>query len=207
MIKTKKLLGFILLTLTIWSCGSSPVIKRYFILDSANLNISIADSLKMSHPLPYAVKVEPFSISRSYNQDRIALRTRSNELQYYYENNWAEGPATAIRYFTWQQLKNAHLFERCFIQASDRDPDLLVTGAIHRIERMVRNDGHAAHVAMTLELVNLRSGKTLVSHHFDRELPLEDDARMNIFARLVSQILNEESTQFIHKILIHDWSE
>jgi len=178
------------------SCGKDAVIKRYFILDYPP---TLTETTK-TDVLPFHVKIEPFQIARSYNQDRIALRTRSNELQYYYHNNWAESPASAVRYFIWQKLKQCGFFQSCEMSIGEISPDYFVTGTISRIERLVREDDHAAHLKMILELKEINTGKTALVFSFDRSEPIEDDAKMNEFAQMISKILNEQSIIFIEQL-------
>lgn len=190
------IIGIILLN----SCGSDPVIRRYFILDDYQPETVITDTVFTVYPLPFNVKIEPFAISRSYNQDRIALRTRSNEIQFYYNNNWAESPASAVRYFMWQKLKQQDVFQSCEINLTETTPTHLIKASINHIERQVRKNDHAAHLEMVLELKKMNNDNPDVIYSFDRFEPIEEDARMNIFAQAISKILVEETTVFIEKI-------
>ena len=192
----KNILVVLLFIISLTSCGKDPVIKKFFILEFDPAQATEEIKHLSFSPLPYSVKIEPLNISRSYNQERIALRTNSNELQYYYHNQWAQSPASAIRYFLWQRLKQNQLFENCSMDIQVTIPQFLIKGSISQIERLVREDDHAAHIKMTLELVELENSKPIVTYHIYRFESLDNDAKMNVLAQGLSKILSEEIDQF-----------
>jgi ABC-type uncharacterized transport system auxiliary subunit len=179
------------------SCAGEQIITKYYILDSPT---SYSDSLLVPY-IPCKVRINPFSISEAYNQLRIALKTRSHELNYYYYNNWADNPADAIRYFSWKRIKDSGLFEMCELRLTDQIPDLYINANIHQIERMDLKKEHAAHLNMTFELLEVKTGRSLVIHEFDRSETFDKASGMNVFAESLSRILARETDLFLLKII------
>ena len=197
----KVILLILFLILIIYSsCGSNSVIQRNFVLDYDSSVKNDEDFASDCTSFPFVVRVDLFNISRAYNQDRIALRTKSNEIIYYYYNIWAENPSTAIRYFVWEKIKGCNYFKTTILNDLELTPQFIISGTISQIERVAYDDKHAAHIKMILEFTDQNSGKTLVLHSFDRSSKIDENAGMNLFAREISRILNEECNNFFKKI-------
>ena len=190
---------FILLTtFALISCTSERIITKFYVID--NVSALPADSTTVEHtPFPYVVMVDNFTISRIYDSNRIALRTNSNEISYYFYHKWAENPAAAIQILLWRQLRNRHLFETCNLRRIDPEPQFKITGHIDRIERVEQSDVDAAHLIVTLEFKDYASGRVLVQHTYDRFFPL-GHKEMNHFASALNQIITGQNAAFFSKI-------
>ncbi|MEJ2544713.1 MAG: hypothetical protein P8Y99_11660 [Calditrichaceae bacterium] len=197
----KVVIFFMFLMLSIyWSCGSNSVIQRNYVLEYNSATENDEHFLSECSSYPYVVRVDRFNISKVYDQDRIALRTKSNEIVYYYYNIWAENPSTAIRYFIWDKIKAYNFFKATVLNDIDLNSQFVTSGTINLIERVAYKNKHAAHIKMILEFIDQNSGKTLVIYTFDRSSDIEENANMNIFAREISRILDEECNNFIKMI-------
>lgn len=189
--------GLTLMALLMISCWSKEqIVTKYFLLNDPSPS---NDSLLVEF-FPIVVQVNPLTIAEAYNQQAIALKTKSRELNYFYYNKWAESPAIAIRYFLWKKIKQAGIFQVCEMRIIEYQPQFSVSGAIHHIERLRLEDNHAAHLSMSLEFIEIKSGIVLAQHEFDRILPIEEESNMNLFAEKISQILAEELQFFIDKM-------
>ncbi|MEJ2053937.1 MAG: ABC-type transport auxiliary lipoprotein family protein [Calditrichaceae bacterium] len=198
-IKISLVIAF-LMGVLLWSCGGNAVIQRNFIIDYDNsTNQENSVSLDCSG-LQYNVRINRFEISRAYNQERIALRTKSNEVIYYYYNKWAENPVSAVRHFILEKFKINNIFAGINLNEIETMPDFVINGVISQIERIDIENTHAAHVKMILEFTEANSGKILVLHEFDRSAEIKKNASMNTFAREISRILDEECNVFINRI-------
>ncbi len=197
----KVILFFLFFTFNIyWSCGNNSVIQRNFVLEYNHSDENNNNFLFDCISIPFVVRVDRFNISKAYNQDRIALRTKSNEIVYYYYNNWAENPSSAIRYFIWEKIKGSNIFNTAVLNDIELAPQFVIGGTIKQIERVAYDERHAAHIKVVLELIDQNSGKTIVLHSFDRSSDINENASMNLFASEISRILNEECNSFIKKI-------
>ena len=53
---------------------------------------------------------------------------------------------------------------------------------------------------MSLELKDVKTGNNIISHSFDKYLPIEESDPMNIFAQKINASLEKETKAFISKI-------
>ena len=193
-----KFLLIVIFLSALFSCGQETVVKKYYILDYSGRETS-ADSNRVA-ALPYSVRIDPFLIAGSISGNKIAVRNNSNEIQYYFYHFWAENPAAAIRYFLFKKIKQSMLFEHCNLRTGFSPADYLITGRIDHLERFKSEGNYYAHLNMTLELHEIKSGKIIVRHSFDRLNAIEEDSPMNVFAKRISAILDEEIQLFITNI-------
>ena len=191
-------IAFVFLMLA--GCASEQRTTRYYTIDSFAFTPQDTIKVDIEEPLPYIVEVVDFSIAGPYNDSRIALRTESNELEYYHYHQWAENPARSIRYYVWRVLHDANIFEVCQLRLTVSSPQFIVTGAVNKIERVDHGGESGAYVNGSLELVNVRENRVVLSHRFDSFSPFPDNAPMNVFAREVSAIFQNETSAFIEKI-------
>ena len=195
-----KILCMNIFTLFIISCGSEQVLKKYYVLDYTAENQQAAADRPAGSFVPYSVRIEPFSISQTYNNNRIALRSQSNELKFFYNHFWSENPASAIRNFIFKKLDQSTIFAVCYLRLTQTHPDYLISGRIVSIERILREYDEQVHLSMTLELRSSKTDKRTAYHSFDRKTAIKKNSSMNMFSQEISKILNEEIDNFIYKI-------
>ncbi len=193
-LKTGLVVFFLIFTA---GCATKQLAKHYYLLDAG---AGAEDSLRFSTPLSFSVQIAPFDINPAFNQNRIALRTRSHELRYFYYHLWAERPAIAVRYFVFDQFERYRLFTDCTLQIGARAPDYFVTGYIDQIERLENNERSAARLKMTFELIQTQQNKKIVVHRFNRTVPFKKNGAMNLFAAALSKALDQEVRIFAKKI-------
>lgn len=198
------LLVFALLGILVLSgCASKRILKKYYILEPS-LKTVLADSLRYT-TLPYRVLVNPFIVRPAFKSKKIALRTRSNELQYYIYHLWGEAPDDALRFFIWRRLNVLNVFKQASVELTNTAPQYLIDGTIDLLEWQTPNDHvdkPVAHVQMVFYFKDFKSGKILVKHAFDRTAPLPAKSSMNDFALAVNRILNREVDIFIQEIIL-----
>jgi len=200
MINQKFFLVALLFITLIVSCSKQQILKRYYLLDLPPASQTVHPDSTHFNPLPHRLFIEPFIIAGAYNSNRVALRTNSNELKYYYYHYWAQNPATAIRYFVFKQIKKSNLFTNCSLHDEQLEPDLLLKGRIDAIEREDFAGRAFSHLSISLELYNLKNHTLLVRYVFDRRNPLREDSPMNTFALQISRILHTETARFLQQI-------
>ncbi|HID39389.1 MAG TPA: hypothetical protein EYP36_07725 [Calditrichaeota bacterium] len=188
----------LLISLAILSCTGERIVTKFYVIDDMPL-LPVDSSVAFQSPLPYVVMVDNFSISRIYDSNRIALRTKSNEISYYFYHKWAENPSAAFQTLLWRQLRSLNLFKTCNLRRIDPEPQFKITGYIDRIERVEQDNYDAAHLIVTLEFKEYKSGRTLVQHGYNRLLPL-NKKDMNNFASALNQIITQQNSIFFEKI-------
>jgi ABC-type uncharacterized transport system auxiliary subunit len=193
----------IVFVLLLAGCAGQQRAIKYYTIDSYTIDQPELSERAHRTPLPYVVEVLDFSVSGPYNDTRIALRTGSNELEYFHFHQWAEMPGAAVRYFIWRVLSDADLFETCQLRVAVAAPQFIVTGAVNRLERTDIEDEAGVQVNAVFQLLDVRENRMIVSHDFNNFRPFSRNAPMNIFAQEVTNIFREELYVFIEKIDNH----
>lgn len=192
-----KILKLILMVALVSACSGERIINRYYVLKDTGENNETTGQFET---LPYKVVIGSFNVSSPYNQSRIAVKTKSNELEYYYYHHWAELPNSSIPFFVWEQVKSAGIFAVVEPELYNVQPDYQIGGTVHQIARVDMEDSSAAHIEMELTLKDVSDMSTIVEHKFARQLTIEEDAPMNKFVSIISSVLEEECDNFVKKI-------
>ena len=145
------------------------------------------------------VDVRDFQVAKAFEQTRIALRTATNELNYFYYHHWAVRPSYSLADQIHLILDKKGMFNRC-LRGFSYNPDYLIWGTVESIERIHLDKKQNAHLTMTLQLVKADTEIPVVRHYFDRTVELKNQKNMNAFAKVISQVLFEEAAVFSDKI-------
>lgn len=178
-------------------CSKRALIRNYYILESKQEFVQ--QKLNSLETFPFKVDVRDFRVTKAFDQTRMAVRTSSHELNYYFYHHWAVKPATTIADMVYQLIDQIDLFKRCSREYTS-DTDYIITGHVHKIERVEGKKYNGAHLSITFELIESNSGLPVVRYNFDKESPLDKDRTMNQFAYTISKILTEEVVLFTYKI-------
>ncbi|MBN1781317.1 membrane integrity-associated transporter subunit PqiC [bacterium] len=177
-------------------CGKKAVLRKYYLIEMPAG--SMPDSTEHIL-LPVKVDVRDFEISRAVDQTRIALRSNSNEMNYYFYHHWAVRPGAGIADMVFQVLQHHAAFER-LTRGFSSQPDYIVTGNMLHLERNETGKTISASISGTIELIDKESGGSVLRHTFDRNEPFKDDKNMNAFAKTVSRILYDETERFVSEM-------
>ena len=172
--------------------------RQYFILDYRPV---LQDStLKIEKPLPYKVQVRTMKIPRTFDRVGIVVRYSTHQLDYYRYQLWAIRPQTIVSDLIARHISNYKIFQSCQREFLEERPDFEIIGVIDAIEKFDNEAYTAAHLAMKLYLRTYDGYENLLSHEFDREeeMPV---FRMELFAKKLSDILQEEVDIFIEEII------
>jgi len=181
-------------------CGKKAIIRKYYILEIPG-SASMRDSVE-TICLPIHVDVRDFQISRAINQTRIALKTKSHELSYYFYHHWAVRPSVSIADMVYQIASHQQCFQRLVRGYSSR-PDYFITGVIENLERDETGKKVTVHFAAIFELIDAKSNVSIIRHRFDRMESYQNPKSMNCLAGKASHILYEETFTFLNKISDH----
>jgi ABC-type uncharacterized transport system auxiliary subunit len=177
------------------SCSKSAIVRKYYVLEA------LQNPAKQSmQPLPLKLDVRDFTVAKAFDQTRIALRTKSNELNYYYYHLWAVRPATAVADMMYEIMAQLNLFQRC-TRGYSIGPDYYISGQVMALERSQAGKKEYAHIMATLSLFDARSELPVLQHNFDQTTELRKDKSMNGFAGASSRILHGEMELFLQKII------
>ncbi len=179
-------------------CMTKSIQRQYFILD---YNPVLRDSsLTLEKPLPYRVQVQTMKIPRTFDRVNIVVRYSSHRLDYYRYQLWAIRPQIIISDLIARHIQNYHIFESCQREFLDERPDFEIVGSIDAIEKFDNPNYTAAHLAMKLYLRTFDGYEAVLTHEFDRveEMPVFS---MELFAKKLSDIVQQETDKFIRKMI------
>jgi ABC-type uncharacterized transport system auxiliary subunit len=177
-------------------CGKKAMLRKYYLIEIPAA--AEADSVQIVK-LPATLDIRDFQISRSINQTRIAMRSNTNELDYYFYHLWAVRPSAGVADLIYEVMNNRIRSNRLIRGYSSR-PDYIVTGSILHFEWDETEKKVSAHVSGDIDLIDEKTGNPVLRHHFNRREPIEKEKNMNSFAQRISQILVEETDRFISQI-------
>jgi len=172
------------------------VVRKYYLLEAPALPDSAAFC---AEPLPYAAVFEDVRVAQAFDQERIALRSGSYELSYYYYHHWAVRPSDAVSDAVFHIIRNANLFRRLDLTAA-ADSRFILTGELSRMERTSEHKRDSAHLSGEFRLLDSKDRAAILLHPFDRSVVLEPERDMNAFADAVNRIIGEETIAFIMKL-------
>ncbi|MCD4665856.1 MAG: PqiC family protein [Bacteroidales bacterium] len=181
-------------------CATKSFRPQYFILDYRPV---LQDStLTVDVPFPHRVQVQTMKIPRTFDRVSIVVRYSTHQLDYYRYKLWAIRPQITISDLIARQISNYNIFHSCQREFLEERPDYEIIGVIEAIEKFDNEAYTAAHLAMRLYLRSYDGYENLLSHEFDREeeMPV---FRMELFAKKLSDILQEEVDNFIRKMIVY----
>lgn len=181
------------------ACSKSAILRKYYVLESRAAIDTTA--VRSSSPLPIKVDVRDFTVAKAFDQTRIAVRTNTNELNYYYYHLWAVRPATAIADVVYERTNRLRLFQRC-VRGFSVGPDYYISGQIMALERVQSAKKEYAHLQGTLSIYDARTELPVLERDFERTLELVDKS-MNGFAGACSNILESETALFLPGLVDH----
>ena len=196
MSRTYRRLGFLVLILGICSCSRKVMIRKYYLLEVPAY--SGPEELIVESPYEFKVVVRDFRVAKAFEQTRIAVRSGTHELNYYFYHHWAVRPSAAVSEFVHYLVDHTGLFDRCF-RGYAADADFMITGQIHALERLQTHEIKEAHLSMTFLLLEAKTERSLIRYEANRRAPFEEKD-MNEFAGQMSRLLREETEAFILKI-------
>jgi len=180
------------------SCATKTIQPKYYILDYRP--VLRDSSLTVKKPFPYKVQVQTMKIPRTFDRVSIVVRYSAHRLDYYRYNLWAIRPQVIVSDLIADHISRYRIFKKCQREFLEERPDYEIIGTIEAIEKFDNEAYTAAHFAMKLYLRTYDGYENLISHEFDREeeMPV---FRMELFAKKLSDILEEEVNHFIRKII------
>ncbi len=181
-------------------CAKQALETSYYLIEFASNPSN--PKLVRPEPIPYRVQVLNFKIPRSYDSIRMIARFSSHQINYYRYSLWAVRPQIAVADLIVQQVNAYRIFKDCQREFLDERPDFEITGEVSQIERFESEKYNAAHLKMEFDLYNYSSKDIILTHNFDREVPIPF-GNMTIFAKAVSDIVAEESENFLVKVIDH----
>lgn len=147
--------------------GSKPIRQqRKFTIVAQPLRLSLKGS---ERPYPFKVQLKKFEVSRLYDRDQFISRLSAYEIQEDRWNTWASRPSDMLTAVVERYFSEAQLFAQLSQEFLDERPDYILATAVKAIERFESDQQNFAHLALTMQLVEQKSGKVFWSYPFDKE--------------------------------------
>jgi ABC-type uncharacterized transport system auxiliary subunit len=181
-----------LLVLFFTGCFSAPA-KRYF---------EIVPTVKDAQPHPRidkALYIEPVRVDPLYDDFRVIYRVSLYELKYYSYVFWAKKPDALFRDAMNDYLLIKEGFSRVTLDVLQGDPEIVLRSNVRLVEEIDNPEAWFARLAMDLEFLEFKSGRSLLRHSFDKRLPLPVRKAQGLPA-VLSRILTEELDIAVRKL-------
>ena len=98
-----------------------------------------------------------------------------------------------------KQIQLSNIFAYCSYGTLIKIPDYQITSNVFKLEVQDEEDILSIKFEMRLELIDHKSGESVLIHRFDRTKPLES-RDLNLFAAETSIIFQDEVNVFISKM-------
>ena len=181
-----------LLVLLLTGCFSVPA-KRYF-------QIVATDKDAQLHPkVDKALYVEPVRVDPLYDDFRVIYRVSLYELKYYSYVFWAKKPDALFHEAIGNYLLMKEGFSRVTLDVLQGDPEIVLRTNVRLVEEIDNPKVWFARLAMDLEFLEFKSGRSLLRHSFDRRLPLPV-RKVRALPAVLSGILTEELDIAVRKL-------
>lgn len=182
----------LLLVLFLAGCLSVPT-KRYF-------EIVARDMDTKPHPrIEKALYIEPVRVDPLYDDFRVIYRVSLFELKYYSYVFWAKKPDALFRDAMGDYLIMKEGFPRVTLDVLQGDPEVVLRSTIRLVEEIDNPKIWYGRLAMDLEFLEFKSGRSLLKHSFDRTLPLQV-RKVRVLPAVLSTILMEELDIAVRKL-------
>jgi len=182
----------VLPVLLLAGCLSVPT-KRYF-------QIVVTDTNAQPHPrVEKALYVEPVRVDPLYDDFRVIYRVSLFELKYYSYVFWAKKPDALFREAMGDYLIKKEGFPRVMLDVLQGDPEIALRSNIRLVEEIDTPKAWYGRLAMDLEFLEFKSGRSLLKHSFDRRLPLLAQKNRQL-PPVLSTILMEELDIAVRKL-------
>jgi hypothetical protein len=173
-----------LLVLLLAACFSVPT-KRYFQI------IATGKDAQLHPKVEKALYIEPVRVDPLYDDFRVIYRVSTYELKYYSYVFWTKKPDGLFRDAIGDYLLLKEGFSRVTLDVLQGDPEIVLRANVRLVEEIDDPKVWFGRLAMDLEFLEFKSGRSLLKHSFDRRLPLQV-RKARALPAVLSMILMEE---------------
>lgn len=169
-------------------CGQSLPPTRHYRLSLPVERVPVESSLRCPDGRRPVIAVEELEVDAAYDDPRIVYRESEYRIEHYDYHLWGAAPGRLVSDALRTGYASTERFERVEA-ARDDDVDAIVRGRLLALEEVDRTPTEwFAHVALELELVDVRTEARLWSQSFDASLPLRERSPTGL-AAAASEVL------------------
>jgi ABC-type uncharacterized transport system auxiliary subunit len=173
-------------------CLSTPS-KRY-------IQIVAMDKDAQPHPrIDKVLYVEPVRVDPLYDDFRVIYRVSLFELKYYSSVFWAKKPDALFREAMGDYLMRKEGFRSVIFDVLQGDPEIVLRSTVSLIEEIDNPKVWFGRLAMNMEFLEFKTGRSLAKHSFDRRAQL-GARKVQYLPAVLSGILVEELDVAVNKL-------
>ena len=173
-------------------CFSTPA-KRYFQI------VPIDRSPEPHARVERMLYIEPVRVDPLYDDFRVIYRVSPFELKYYSHAFWAKKPDDLFREAISDYLGRKEGFPRVTMDVLQGDPQVVLRASVRLVEEIDEPNAWFGRLAMDLEFLEFKSGKSILKHTFDRRKAL-GTRKVQFLPAVLSDILVEELDAVMGKL-------
>lgn len=173
-------------------CFSTPA-KRYFQI------VPIDRSPEPHARVERMLYIEPVRVDPLYDDFRVIYRVSPFELKYYSHAFWAKKPDDLFREAISDYLGRKEGFPRVTMDVLQGDPQIVLRASVRLLEEIDEPNAWFGRLAMDLEFLEFKSGKSIFKHTFDRRKAL-GTRKVQFLPAVLSDILVEELDAVMGKL-------
>ena len=174
------------------SCFSTPA-KRYFQI------VPIDRSPEPHARVERMLYIEPVRVDPLYDDFRVIYRVSPFELKYYSHAFWAKKPDDLFREAISDYLGRKEGFPRVTMDVLQGDSQVVLRASVRLLEEIDEPNAWFGRLAMDLEFLEFKSGKSILKHTFDRRKAL-GTRKVQFLPAVLSDILVEELDAVMGKL-------
>jgi ABC-type uncharacterized transport system auxiliary subunit len=155
----------VLLAAGLTSCGSIKPVKYYQLTQPPASSLGPSPS-----PMDAAILVRLFQTSHLYREDRIVYGGEGEQLGLYENHRWVEPPVEMLQDALARELRSSGHFKAVTTLRSDTSAEYCLNGHLYAF-REVSTGGVVARLNFDVELMDLKLGKAIWRHTYNRDEP------------------------------------
>ncbi len=193
------ILFFIICSIVLSACTQVIVIpKRYFILEYKSIFEDL--SLVQQNPYSFVVRVTDAEISSTYNRRQMIIRTSENQIEYDYDNLWADRLPNAISNLVFQRISRYRMFTRV-IRDYQQQAKYDININVNAIEFLNYGSVFGAHLNIDFLLRRTKDNVVVFQHSSQKHKALLNED-MDMFVQSINDMIMEETDLFVKTLQI-----
>ncbi len=186
----------VLLLLSLAGCGGKLPQSHYYTLEA-----SLPAPPPAAAALPLEIAVARFRALRPLSQDRLVFRPAPQKLDFYEYHRWVDSPPDLVTHNLINHLKRSGMF-RAVTGFQSASADYLLRGNIESLEEVDSGDGVLARVALTAELVEMKSRAVVWTGRGSHESSVGERSVEGI-VRALNEGLGQSLDQIVRGLVIY----
>ena len=175
--RTRRLAAAALAIGLLGGCAASKPMKYYRLT-----NVRDSAPAGEAEPLPITLVVGTLTTSRMYREDRIVYGD-GHEMGAYQYQRWADPPTEMIEQVLLRRLRSSGRYQAVYYKRSNTTGDYELRGRLQDFHEVTGNPLRA-RMTLELELRDVKSGRTVWTHDYAHDEPVDKKDVHSVVAAL-----------------------